>query len=301
MKIRTVLGWGGSLLKFTFIKSQIGGSVQFRMYSNIVVCYMAGLAIVINTMGVQAAESLPPIQVRSNAPQSMERRLNTLEKRFSSETLIEILDQLEALKKEVRELRGSAEEATYALEGVKKRQRNLYLDVDQRLQKLESSGDISQVTPTPKYSERDESISIAATTKPPISKKANSQEARSYQKAYRTLQDRRYNTAIQQLKTFLETYPTGVYADNALYWLGEAFYSRRDFPQAKEAFGKVLEQHPGSSKAADSLLKLGFVEYELGNLASSKQRLGELIGRHPNSTAAKLAEKRLQQLRKQKP
>ena len=286
-------------MKFTFANGQLSRSVKYRRYSTSVVCYITGLVIVFNVIGIQAAESLPPIQVRSNAPQSLARRLDKLEKQFSTETLMEILDQLEALKKEVRELRGSSEELTYALEGVKKRQRNLYLDVDQRLQKLEGSGDISQITPTAQYSKRDKSISTA--TKPPVSKTASSQEASSYQKAYETLQDRRYNTAIQQLETFLETYPTGIYAGNALYWLGEAFYSRRDFPQAKEAFGKVLKQHPGSSKAADSLLKLGFVEYELGNLASSKQRLGELIGSHPNTTAAKLAEKRLQQLRKQNP
>ena len=300
MKIRALLGSGGNSLKFMVVSSQFDRSTWFRSCSNRMCFYISCLVMVLNPIGVQAAESLPPIQVRSNAPKSLERRLDTLEKRFSSETLIEILDQLEALKKEVRELRGGAEEVSYALEGIKKRQRNLYLDVDQRLQKLEGSGEVSQVVPTPQYNEPEKSISTAM--KPRVTEKADSQqEARSYQKAYETLQNRRYNTAIQQLKTFLETYPTGVYADNALYWLGEAFYSRRDFPQAKEAFGKVLEQYPGSSKAADSLLKLGFVEYELGNLASSKQRLGELIGSHPNSTAAKLAEKRLQQLRKQNP
>lgn len=55
----------------------------------------------------------------------------------SSDAMLDLLGRVEQLQNEVNGLRGQVEEQTHALDEVKRRQDNIYTDVDERLQKLE--------------------------------------------------------------------------------------------------------------------------------------------------------------------
>lgn len=67
-------------------------------------------------------------------------RLDRIEKLLSSRGLLDVLDQLQALQDQVNKLRGQIEVQNHELEQLRERQRSLYTDVDQRLQRLEPAG-----------------------------------------------------------------------------------------------------------------------------------------------------------------
>ena len=67
-------------------------------------------------------------------------RLDRIERLLQSQGLLDMLQQIENLQAELSSLQGDIEMQNHSLEQMKKRQRDLYTDIDQRLQRLESSG-----------------------------------------------------------------------------------------------------------------------------------------------------------------
>jgi tol-pal system protein YbgF len=125
------------------------------------------------------------------------------------------------------------------------------------------------------------------------------QEQAEYQKALSLLKQGNYPDAIAAFGAFLDKYPAGNYADNAQYWLGEASYVMRDFDAALRDFDQVLERHPTSTKVPGAMLKMGYIHYEKGDWAKARKVLGELVAQYPNSTESRLAQNRLERMRKE--
>lgn len=79
-----------------------------------------------------------------------------------------------------------------------------------------------------------------------------------YKEAFSYLQKQDFDKAEQALSLFLEKHPQSPLAGNAIYWLGETYYVRKDFARAAKTFATGYTDYPASSKTADNLLKLGF-------------------------------------------
>ena len=122
---------------------------------------------------------------------------------------------------------------------------------------------------------------------------------KDYGVAFRLLREGRYEAAAQAFRRFLERHPRSEYADNAQYWLGEAYYVSRRFPEALKAFQAVTERYPGSPKVADALLKIGYVHYEMRQWKEARRALEEVTRRFPGSSAARLAARRLERMAKE--
>ena len=242
---------------------------------------------------------------------SSDERLARLERQMSSQALGTLLMRIDQLQQEVQSLTGAVEEQNHAVKTMQQRQRDLYVDMDRRLRRIEVTG-IQPVatasTPTPAVptvsgdgtAAVDPSAQTQAAT-PAIAAIAidPAEERKAYQQAFNMLKEGRYPMAIEAFQSFVAAYPEGNYADNAQYWLGEARYVSRDFTGAISEFHKVLEQHPDSSKMPDAMLKIGYARYELGEWELSKAVLNDVVQRYPNSTAARLSQKRLQRIKRE--
>lgn len=234
---------------------------------------------------------------------TLEERVAQLEKRLSGNTLMEMYNRMEQLQAEVLKLRGENEELAHQLEELKKQQQTIYIDLDQRMQQLSAGGSGAPQAPFDQSASPDgtapaEATASQAPAQPapaPAGDPGNRQAA--YQKAFNTLKEGKYPEAIKEFKNFIAAYPTGDYADNAHYWLAEAYYVSRDFNTSRDIFRKLIKDFPQSAKVPDALLKIGFIEYETGQKANAKELLTEVVKRYPDSSAAKLAEKRLDKLR----
>ena len=116
-------------------------------------------------------------------------------------------------------------------------------------------------------------------------------------RAFNLLKEGRYEQATNAFNTFLESFPSGQYADNAQYWLGEAYYVTRQFEPALKEFEALVDKYPSSSKLTHAKLKIGYIYDELGESAKAREILTALSTQHPKTTAARLARERLHQMK----
>ncbi|MGQ0383613.1 MAG: tol-pal system protein YbgF [Gammaproteobacteria bacterium] len=226
------------------------------------------LALIAATAAAQAAA-----QSRGERIESLEARVQAVERQLESQALVEMARQLEAQDAEFRRLRGEVERLQHELERSRGQQRDQYVDLDARLRAAEAALAAAQAGVT-----------------------AAGPEA-EYQAAFSLLKDGRYPEASAALGDFVAQHRDHELASNALYWLGEAHYVQRDFAAALAAFDGVLKDYPGARKTPDALLKAGYCQYELKRYAAARAALSRLAQEFPGTPAAAEAATRLERMK----
>lgn len=220
----------------------------------------------------------------------LDQRVGTIERVVRNESLLQIATELEALRNEVRELRGNVDALQHESQGAATRQRDQYLDLDQRLQSLERrtrGGEPLSAAPM------DGAEPGGFGARPA----AGGDEAANYQAALELLRQGRYPQAESAFTQFLADFPGSELSDNARYWLAETHYVNREFETALAGFEGVIENYPNSRKVPDALLKAGYCQYELQRWADARSSLEAVVEQFPDSTAARLASQRLERMR----
>jgi tol-pal system protein YbgF len=213
----------------------------------------------------------------------LERRMQAIERVMQNQSLVNLTQQVGTLERRNDEVQGRIETLEHGTETTADRQRQLYADLDARIQELESAlsarssvgvmegGKLSPgQLPVPGGSDRD-----------------------NYQAAFELLKEQRYEPAAMAFKQFLVTYPDSQLADNAQYWLAESHYVTQQFDDALAAFEVVINDFPRSRKVPDALLKMGYCNYELERWDVAREALRRVQADYPETTAARLAGQRL--------
>ena len=231
--------------------------------------------------------------------QDLEARVIRMERVAENQSLVELSSEVERLRAETTALRGEIETLRYETEQSDARQRELYVDVDRRLQGLESAGARTFEPPpsTPAFGApaagAAAGAAVGSAVAPP---RPTGSDQQNYQAAFDLISARKYQEAGAAFERFLVQFPTSPLADNAQYWLAETHYVRGQFAEALPAFRKVLEQYPQSAKLPDALLKVGYSQIELGDRNAARTSLQEVMRQFPDTTAARLASQRLSAL-----
>ncbi len=246
---------------------------------------------------------------------NIDERLKRVERLVNSQGLVDIMVRIESMQSELQRLVGEIEVQKHTLGEIKKRQRDLYIDLDRRILQMErrsGSTSRSSVTTEPSSSlplssaknkiNHVKSTNTSVVTKPKkhvvIKKKEGEQVA--YQKAFDLLRALRYEKATNAFRQFLSNYPNGRYAHIAQYWLAETSYHTRKYSIAVQDYQTLINQYPKSPKRADALLKIGYSQFELKSFIKAKTVLKKLIQSYPGTTEAGQAENLLQKIRLQK-
>ncbi|RUM94011.1 MAG: tol-pal system protein YbgF, partial [Thiothrix sp.] len=187
-----------------------------------------------------------------------------------------MFQRLEAMSTENRSLRGEIEQLNHQIGQMKKRQRELYLDMEQRLQLLESNSSGSVAGNGKPESGRGGETSDIMVSDSSNGESAPQDEQSHYQRAFELLKSGQHQPAITGFQTFLETYPDSTVAANAQYWLGEAHYGAAQFEQAVREFEKVRTLYPNAAKVGDASLKLAYSYYELQQWDGARSVLEEI-------------------------
>lgn len=203
------------------------------------------------------------------------------------QNLLDLLQQLEALQTEVRQLRNSVDVQGHELEQLKSRQRALYDDLDKRLREAEKR---PAAAPAANGAGPEPAPAAARAITP-----AQQQE---YDAAFALMKQGLYEKAIKAFRAFLARHPNSGLNDNAQYWIGEGNYVLRNYKLALEEYSRVLN-YPQSPKRPDALLKIGYVHYELGAWDKARKSLTEVQDRYPGSSVARLAATRLEKMKKE--
>jgi tol-pal system protein YbgF len=223
----------------------------------------------------------------------LEARLIRIERVVENQSLVQLATDLDRLRSETAALRGELETLRFEAENNATRQRELYADVDQRLQSLETA---PRAFSPPPSSPAPAVGNAPSEAPPPVAARPTGSDQQNYDAAFALLQARKYDEAERAFETFLAQFPTSPRADNAVYWLAETHYVRGQYNEALPAFRRVIEQYPQSDKVPDALLKVGYSQIELGDRNAARTSLQEVMRQFPDTTAARLASQRLDRL-----
>lgn len=227
--------------------------------------------------------------------QSVETRLSELSRRVEGIDAANLSQDTQKLREDLRNLRGEVEKLHNDLDSQAKRSKDQYIDLDRRMQKIES-GSIAignnNTAPNPPEESPPEPAAAAAATS-----SSSPEEERAYLGTFDLLKTGKYDDAIKGFKGMIAKWPQGHYADNATYWTGEAYYVKRDYKSAMSYFQKVLDKYSSSPKAPDAMLKVGLTQIELKQADKGKVTLQRVIDSYPSANAANLARQRLDTLK----
>ena len=264
-----------------------------------------------------------PVQIKLN---DLDARITRIERILSNQDFAQRLD---TQQDSVRQLRGRMDQLENSTEAMRKQQRDLYNDLEKKLGALQGApppppppnafngaqgagGNVAGGNAVPPSgapatgapalgnnappgpgSSQPAGGSLGAPGSATPAQGGSSVEQAVYNQAFDALKASSYSVAITGFKDFLSTYPASPLAENAQYWLGEAYYVTRDFGSASTSFRSVLDKWPNSRKAPDAMLKLGYTQYELKRYGDARTTLTEVTQEFPNTDAAKLANDRL--------
>lgn len=209
--------------------------------------------------------------------QRIEERMKALEATsIERRAIIDLAGQIEALRADLAKQRGQIEVMLHQMEVAEKRQKDLYVDIDTRLRKLEQGAE-------------------QQAARPPANSGPSEEEKRAYESALNQFKVGNYSAAIDLLAQLLAKYPNGKLAPNAQYWIGMGYSGRRDYRNAIAALQKVIQQWPLDPKAADAMLSVASAQEAMGDMKSAQATLQDVLAKYPGSTASDQARLRLQQ------
>ena len=227
--------------------------------------------------------------------QSTRDRLTTLEQRMlriervitnNNDSQTEMLRKMQELQAENQALRNEIEKLQFETVQAADRQRQLYMDLDERLAAASNSG--GPVAPV------EGGAGTGFVTEGSLVTVASTSSADAdYQAAFELLKQGNYSEASSAFQRFLTVHQDSELRGNAEYWLAEISYAQQEFAEALDAFQQVIANYPASRKIPDAWLKSGYCQYELQRWEEARRALNIVVSQYPETTAARLASQRL--------
>ncbi|MCB1956582.1 MAG: tol-pal system protein YbgF [Rhodocyclaceae bacterium] len=198
------------------------------------------------------------------------QRLDQLE--ITAKGQFELANELQALKEELAKLRGQVEVLGYQIESAEKRQKDFYVDLDNRLRRIENAA---------------QAPSAAAQPIDPVA------EARDYEGALGLLKSGKNREAGAAFEAFIGAYPGSSFLPSAHFWAGNAWFQEREAARASDLYRKVAEQWPDDPRAPDALLGLASSQQAMGDTKGARETLDRITKTYPDSSAAQMAKQRM--------
>ena len=127
-----------------------------------------------------------------------------------------------------------------------------------------------------------------------IPKITNEEYQAKYIESLSNYQNGEWNLSLDGFKFLIQTDNNHDLADNCQYWIGEIYYSQKDFRRSIKEFEKVFT-FPGTNKSDDAQFKLGLCYVNIGQIDKAKQEFENLLEFYPNSEYYKKGQEYLRQ------
>lgn len=183
---------------------------------------------------------------------------------------IDFANQLESIRADLAKLLGQQEVLSHDLEAAQKRQKDFYIDLDNRLRKLELTANEASI-PTPP------------------AKVDGAKETNGYEAALNLLKASKFKEAGASFLSFIEAWPNSTMQDSATYWAAYAHAQAKDHKQAAALFGKFAATWPQDERAPDALEAQAESLKALKAVNAARDVLQKLSDKYPASDAGKRA------------
>jgi tol-pal system protein YbgF len=202
---------------------------------------------------------------------------------------------LEPLQREIQILKNAVEENREYLQRPQQELTAFRRDIEIRLNGLEDRIDKARKEMEAKLKEVSKVSRAQPKREPPSKREASSQDAMEalYKNAKQTYERKEFAAAREKFREFLAVYPKGELSDNAQFWIGESFYSEKDYEKAIIAYDDVLKKFSKGDKIPSALLKQALCWLELGDKTFARSLLKRVIKEHPRTQQAKIAKEKL--------
>jgi len=270
-----------------------------------------------------ARKKLNDIQDQLNALQSsiefeIKEKFTNFEKnnKVDPRLINNLSEKINSLFDDLAKLRGEVEVLTYAVQTSEERQKVLYSELNERLQKIEENtqkieSSFKNVEPVQEdvpltqnnlaIQEEEavlpeiapEPIPGAADLPPLVDKNIEYQE---FEDAKKLITATKYKEAFDAFDKFIINYPASELLPEAKFNLGYTQFALRNYKAAINTFNKIVLDYPDNPIAPNSLYQLSNSQIQLTRITKAKQTLRTLIKKYPNADIIQSAKKRLKDL-----
>lgn len=203
----------------------------------------------------------------------------SLEAVVKGQGLTDMLNQIAVMNAEIARLKGDLELAMHQINEMQQREKDLYVDIDERIRKLEEQ---NAATPD---------VAAAANAEVEMS-----DEALHYKGAKELIDAGQYQDAFTAFDNFIKSYPDSVQLASATYLLGYSQYALKNYKSAIATQQSVIEKFPNSPEVPDAMMNIANAEIQLGRVKSAQLTLKSLISQYPDSEQVPTAKERLKVL-----
>lgn len=255
---------------------------------------------------------------------TLEQRIDRVEQQVENLQHSDDSAKLNQLHAELQSVHGQLDELSHQLQVLQAQQKSMYSDLDHRITKQQSSNK----TPAPLIAKDDYDddmiaslpsakpkrvaatpakaalpVAVSSAAAPAAETAANhpqpdaAEEQQTYQVAYDLIKSKKYNEAVAALQKMLQKYPSGQFAANAHYWLGELYGLMGKNNESATEFANVVSAYPNSPKVSDAQLKLGLIYAAQFKWTEAKAAFRKVISHYPKTASARLASEQLKQIK----
>lgn len=213
----------------------------------------------------------------------LQTQVNTLTQRTedAGKNQFDFANQIESLKAELAKLRGQLDELNYNLDAAQKRQKDFYVDLDNRLRRFEQAASDKAGPGAGDGDSADSSARPAAATVNPAN------EGKDYETALRALKGSRFKEALAAFSAFIKNYPASAQQASAHFWAGYVSMQLKDYGKAQDFYGKVAANWPNDPRAADAMAEQAAAMEAVGDKAGARKVREALAEKYPGSDAVK--------------
>lgn len=205
----------------------------------------------------KARQQIAALKVESH------ERLQQLE--MANRKMLDLANHVERMQAEIAQLKGRVDELNYSLESTQKRQQDLYVDLDSRMNSKENQKPVDQTLV----------------------------EEKTLNTIANNVQAQKYKAALFSLQKFIANYPESKQMGAAYYWLGMSYAGMKQWHEAELTLHKVMTMYPEDPYAPNAMLALASVQLSQENKMASNRTLQLLIQRYKESSAAQQAKRAL--------
>ena len=200
----------------------------------------------------------------------------------SDESFELLYQKIEALEKEIQDLRNLLEENSILVDRSLELQQQRYLDLDARILEL-SKLDSSEMV-----------INEAE-----VSDQINGKEVDLYKQALSFFEESRFAEALEIFSDIIISFPEGNFAPDAYFWSGELFLAQEMYEDAKLSYQNVVDQFPNHQRSPDSLFKIAEIYRLQGQQDKAESTYNNVIENYPDTGASQLSIKSKENLKEE--
>jgi len=200
----------------------------------------------------------------------------------SDESFELLYQKIEALEKEIQDLRNLLEENSILVDRSLELQQQRYLDLDARILEL-SKLDSSEMV-----------INEAQ-----VLDQINEVEVDLYKQALSLFEESRFAEALEIFSDIIISFPEGNFAPDAYFWSGELFLAQEMYEDAKLSYQNVVDQFPNHQRSPDSLFKIAEIYRLQGQQDKAESTYNNVIENFPDTGASQLSIKSKENLKEE--